>query len=157
VFGKSIDIRKVTEPNPGERGWTRRHRYASHGLRFEVKRATESVKDFRVRINKAAKAEEQGTVLSSSGSDNWVLGPRVRNAGSLHSDYWRGTAADLAQRSAIAVYPVGGWWKENPAHKRYENQVRYSLIVSVRAVSETVDIYTPVVTQIKSLIETIVE
>jgi hypothetical protein len=28
------------EPNPGERGWTRRHRYASHGLRFRIKSAT---------------------------------------------------------------------------------------------------------------------
>jgi hypothetical protein len=152
-----VTLSYYIEPNPGERGWTRRHRYASHGLRFEVKRATESVKDFRVRINQAARAEEQGTVLSSSGTDTWALGPKVRNAGSLHSDYWQGTAADLAQRSAIAVYPVGGWWKENPAHKRYENQVRYSLIVSVRAVSETVDIYTPVVTQIKTVIETTVE
>jgi hypothetical protein len=23
------------ESNPGERGWTKRHRYSSHGLRFD--------------------------------------------------------------------------------------------------------------------------
>jgi hypothetical protein len=39
------------EPNPGERGWTRRHRCASHGLRFRVKSATESLNEFRARIN----------------------------------------------------------------------------------------------------------
>ena len=149
-----VTLSYYIEPNPGERGWTRRHRYASHGLRFEVKRATESVTEFRRRINRAAKAEEEEIVLPSLGADDWILGPRVRNTGSLHSDYWHGTAADLAQRSAIAVYPVGGWWKENPAHKRFGNNVRYSLLVSIRAATETVDIYTPVMAQIKTMIET---
>src|SRR3712207_7795828 len=37
-----------------------------------------------------------------------------RSAGSIHADIWEGTAADLANRGAIAVYPVTGWWKENP-------------------------------------------
>jgi len=31
------------EPNPGERGWTQRHRYSSHGLRFAVKRSEENL------------------------------------------------------------------------------------------------------------------
>ena len=38
------------EPNPGERGWTRRHRYASHGLRFRVKSATETLNEFRAQM-----------------------------------------------------------------------------------------------------------
>ncbi len=29
----------------------------------------------------------------------------------LDSDYWRGTAAELARRSAIGVYPIGGGGK----------------------------------------------
>lgn len=48
----------------------------------------------------------------------------------------------------MAVYPVGGWWKENPAHHRYNCKVRYSLIVSIRALSSSIDIYTPVQIQI---------
>src|SRR3546814_17510072 len=31
-----ITLSYFIEPNPGERGWTRRHRYASHNLRFAV-------------------------------------------------------------------------------------------------------------------------
>jgi hypothetical protein len=68
--------------------------------------------------------------------------------GSIHSDHWYGPAATLAQKSAIGVYPIGGWWKENSGHKRYDKRVRYSLIVSIRAVNGEIDIYTPVRNQI---------
>ena len=144
-----VTLSYYIEPNPGERGWVRRHRYASHGLRFEVQRPTETVTEFRLRINEAAIAEEQGTVLPVSGIDHWVIGPRVRNSGTLHSDFWRGTAADLASRSSIAVYPVGGWWKENTALKRFGHAVRYSLVVSIRAINGAIDIYTAVLTKIQ--------
>ena len=142
-----VTLSYYIEPNPGERGWQRKHRYQSHALRFEVQRPLETVDAFRVRINKAAKAEEEGNLVADTGGDDWFLG-RLRNAGSIHSDYWRGSAVDLAQRSAIAVYPIAGWWKENPSHKRFENTIRYSLIVSIRATNGIVDIYTPVLTQI---------
>jgi hypothetical protein len=112
----------------------------------------ESVDAFRKRINAAVAAEEEGIGAIDAGPDNWLLG-RIRDAGSVHSDYWRGTAIDLAQRSAIGVYPVGGWWKENPAHERYERLVRYSLIVSIRAVNGAVDLYTPVSVQIATPIQ----
>ncbi len=147
-----VTLSYYVEPNPGERGWLRRHRYPSHALRFAVKRSLETVDDFRRRINAAVTAEEEDLATIDTGADNWYLG-RIRDPGSIHSDYWRGTAAELAQRSAIGVYPIGGWWKENPAHKRYDRTVRYALIVSIRAVNGTVDIYTPVMTQIATLVE----
>ena len=146
-----ITLSYYVEPNPGERGWLRRHRYASHSLRFAVKRALESVDTFRARINKAVVAEEQGLAIDA-GPDTWTLG-RIRNVGSIHSDYWYGTAADLAQRSAIGVYPIGGWWKENSTHHRYDEKVRYTLIVSIRAVNGTIDIYTPVQNQVTTIVE----
>jgi hypothetical protein len=147
-----VTLSYYVEPNPGERGWLRRHRYPSHGLRFAVKQSLESVDAFRQRINAAVDAEEVGIEAMDAGPDNWLLG-RVRDVGSIHSDYWRGTAVDLAQRSAIGVYPIGGWWKENPVHQRYKRSVRYSLIVSIRAVNGSVDIYTPVRVQITTPIE----
>jgi hypothetical protein len=54
-LGQQIMQMKVTlsyfiEPNPGERGWTKRHRYSSHGLRFDVKRSEETLETFRRRI-----------------------------------------------------------------------------------------------------------
>ena len=147
-----VTLSYYVEPNPGERGWLRRHRYPSHALRFAVKRSLETVDDFRRRINAAVTAEEEDLATIDTGADNWYLG-RIRDPGSIHSDYWRGTAAELAQRSAIGVYPIGGWWKENPAHERYDRAVRYALIVSIRAVNGTVDIYTPVMTRIVTPVE----
>src|SRR5450759_2298191 len=107
-----VTLSYFVEPNPGERGWIRRYRYASHGLRFAMKRSLENLDAFRARINKAVQLEEED-VSTDAGPDNWLIGP-PRNVGSLHSDYWRGAAAELAGRDAIAVYPVTGWWKEKP-------------------------------------------
>jgi hypothetical protein len=143
-----VTLSYYVEPNPGERGWLRKHRYASHALRFAVKRELESVDEFRRRINAAAEAEEAGLPPVPGGSDDWYLG-RIRNTGSIHSDHWYGNAADLAKKSAIGVYPIGGWWKENPSHARYNQQVRYCLVVSIRAANGEVDIYTPVHTAIE--------
>lgn len=138
-----VTLSYFIEPNPGERGRGKRHRYASHGLRFEVKKPLESYDAFRKRINKAAREEEEKKTTRSE-SDNWFLGPKLRNRGSIHSDTWHGTAANLAQRGAIAVYPVGGWWKEKLHLDRWNQSARYSLIVSVRVPEVEVDIYTPV-------------
>ncbi len=137
-----ITLSYFIEPNPGDRGWTRRHRYASHGLRFVVKRSLETLPAFQARINGAIEMEEQG-IQADAGGDDWLLGS-IRNVGSIHSDHWRGTAAELARRDAIAIYPVGGWWKEKPSLARYDRAVRYALIVSIRATAGAIDIYTPI-------------
>ena len=146
----SVELRATlsyfVEPNPGERGWTRRHRYASHGLRFRVKSATESLNEFRARINQAARDEEEGAPIGA-GAEEWLLGT-FRDRGSIHSDVWRGAAADLADRDAIGVFPVSGWWKEKPFLERYDGLARYALIVTVRAPGSDVDIYTPVEAQV---------
>ncbi|MGH1589004.1 hypothetical protein ACRBEV_12375 [Methylobacterium phyllosphaerae] len=114
-----------------------------------MKRSLERPGDFQRRVNKAAGIEEQGQALvSDTRGDDWFLGiPRDR--GSIHSDIWHGTAADLAAQDAIVVYPVGGWWKEKrDAEKRWERSVRYALLVSIRAAGADTDIYTPIATQI---------
>ena len=140
-----VTLSYYVEPNPGERGWTRRHRYASHALRFAVKRSLETTLQFRQRINRAAETEEEGG--ASAGADSWVLGT-VRDRGSIHSDIWRGSAADLASRDAIGVFPVSGWWKEKPVLQRWERSVRYSLLVSVRAPDAEIDLYTAIANQL---------
>jgi hypothetical protein len=63
-LGETEVVLRVTlsyfiEPNPGERGWVRRHRYASHALRFALKRSLETYDAFRARINDAVQQEEQ--------------------------------------------------------------------------------------------------
>ena len=111
-----------------------------------MKSATESVNDFRARINQAARDEEEGAP-AGVGGDEWLLGA-FRDRGSIHCDIWRGTAVDLAERDAIGVFPVAGWWKEKPFLERYDALARYALIVTIRAPGSDVDIYTPVGIQV---------
>lgn len=152
ALGAAIVEMRVTlsyfiEPNPSARGVTSRYRYESHGLRFEVKRPPESEDAFRRRINRAARDEEDGT-SSSDGDPQWTLGKQARHRGSLHSDLWRGTAADLASRGILAVYPSLGWWKSRPRLKGYEKTTRYALLVSIKAPDVSVDLCTEIANQI---------
>jgi hypothetical protein len=140
-----VTLSYFIEPNPARRGWRQRHRYASHGLRFEVNTPTESLKEFRHRVNRAALDAEQGSRGSGDPAD-WILGPDLRARGSVHSDEWRGTAVELARREHIAVYPVIGWWRERHQLGRWQQAARYTLIVTIRTPRTDVDIYTPIET-----------
>jgi hypothetical protein len=77
-----------------------------------------------------------------------ILGEQLRHRGSLHADIWEGTAAELADRGVIGVYPVSGWWKEQPKRDRSVLGARYALIVSIQTPAEDVDIWTPVAQQV---------
>ena len=151
-LGETVVQMRVTlsyfiEPNPSERGIRSRYRYESHGLRFDVKRPLESEDEFRARINAVARDEEEGT--RSGGDDpQWDVGKQNRHRGSLHSDIWHGTAADLASRGILAVYPALGWWKTRTGLERYNKPARYSLIVSIHAPEVDVDLYSAVANQI---------
>jgi Subtilase family len=148
-----VTLSYFIEPNPSDRGVRSRYRYESYGLRFDVKRPTESDDDFRARINAAARDEEEGT--RTSGNDpNWIVGKQNRHIGSLHSDIWRGRAADLASRGLLAVYPSLGWWKTRQALERYNKAARYALIVSIDARELDVDLYTPIANQIGIPVQT---
>jgi hypothetical protein len=81
-------------------------------------------------------------------NDGWTLGSNARNRGSLHADFWHGTAADLAARGRLAVYPVSGWWKEQPSRDRSEQGVRYGIVVSIETPVETADLWTPVALEV---------
>jgi hypothetical protein len=142
-----VTLSYFIEPNPGRRGWTRRYRYASHGLRFEVKTPEETLVQFRQRINRAAHDEEMG-IKSKSDVKRWLVGTDLRNLGSIHSDRWQGGAAELATRGYIAVYPIIGWWRELHRLDRWAKMARYALVVSISTPEEQVDLYTPIVTKI---------
>ena len=72
----------------------------------------------------------------------------MRHRGSLHSDIWEGSAAELAERGVIGVYPVSGWWKEQPNRDRSDLGTRYALVVSIQTAAENVDIWTPVAQEV---------
>jgi hypothetical protein len=152
-----VTLSYFVEPNPGRRGWRTKHRYQSHGLRFDVKGETESIDEFRKRINKAARQDDDTKPTKDKQAGDWWLGPNVRDAGSLHSDLLLGlTAADLAERSAIAVYPVTGWWKESKRGDRSEQGARYALVVSIETDAEETDLWTPVATKVGIPVEVVV-
>ncbi|WP_448243018.1 S8 family peptidase [Pseudoxanthomonas mexicana] len=148
-----VTLSYFIDPNPSQRGWQSKFRYQSHGLRFSVKAATETDEEFGQRINKIEREEAaDGDELESMpdpDSGKWLLGSRIRSRGSVHSDVWNGTAAELANKSHLAVFPVGGWWKDWSQAERHGVEVRYCLIVSLEVSEEiAVDLYTPIQTQI---------
>ena len=113
-----------------------------------MKTPTETLEDFRKRLNEKALEDEEEKPTAGGDSSEWYLGEQTRNRGSIHSDVWVGTAADLAARGVIGVYPVSGWWKDQPKRDRSAFGARYSLIVSIETDAEGADIWTPVAQQI---------
>lgn len=151
-----VTLSYFIEPSPGEVGWDYHFRYSSYGLRFEINKPLEKEKEFLSRINKLYQNDEEDEESSNSNlyNNNWVIGKYARTKGSIHSDIWRGTAADLATCDKIAVFPVGGWWKERKHLEKYEEKTRYSLIVSIStpeidAEGNKIDIYTPVINKLE--------
>lgn len=143
-----VTLSYFIEPSPGEVGWENRYRYASHALRFDLNRTSEDQSAFLRRLNAAVRDEESD---STSGRDthSWTIGANGRKLGSIHSDIWTGTAADLATCHMIGVYPVIGWWRERHWLGRVDRRTRYSLIVSIDTPELDVDIYTPVATMLR--------
>lgn len=147
-----ITLSYFIEPGAGEIGWKDKYRYQSHGLRFDVNNIGENEDDFRKRVNKAAREEDE-EVNGNAGSNRWVIGTNNRSSGSIHSDFWEGIAADLATCNHIAVYPVIGWWRERKHLGKVENKTRYSLIISLETPAQDVELYTTVKTMIEVPIE----
>ena len=146
-----ITLSYFIEPGPGEVGWKDRYRYASCALRFDVN-GTDTKDMFIRRINAAVEDEEESTGRSEGGGINWMLGYNNRHHGSIHSDVWEGTAAQLATSNLVGVYPAIGWWRERSWLKRWGHKIRYSLIVSLQTPTQSVDLYTPILTQISTKI-----
>ncbi len=143
-----ITLSYFIEPNPSARGVNSKYAYPSHRLRFDVQRPLDATtEDFVTRINAAAAREEDEDPIDTNDPD-WILGALQRHRGSLHQDIWHGSAAQLAQRGHIAIYPSKGWWRTRQAQGRYDSLARYSLIVSIRTPVTDVDLYTPVAQQI---------
>lgn len=145
-----ITLSYFIEPSATRRGWKGKYTYASYGLRFDLKAPTDiTVKGFLARVNRQAREEEDEDYSSTgNNSDHWLLGTQARHYGSLHQDDWQGTGAELAACDHIAVYPVGGWWKNNNRRDRRDLPVRYALLVSLSTSTQGADLYTPIATQL---------
>lgn len=141
IVTMKVTLSYFIEPNLTGKAATRPETYRSFGLRFAMKKRNETDAKFRSRIS--ANQENDG-----SGSDgetsHWLLGPKAVQAGSLHCDLWRGHAIELAAHDAIAVYPVGGWWKSHVGQRRVTDKARYALVISISASGQAVDLHTEI-------------
>lgn len=142
ALGRSQVEMKVTlsyfiEPDAHAYPRDRADRYASHRLRFDLKRVGETDEGAQRRYNALAP--------STVGTDDtgWILGEGLRNKGSLHQDIWHGSALDLASRDGIAVAPNKGWWPDIRRAERHDRQVAFSLIISLKVAAEA-HLYTEV-------------
>ena len=128
------------------------HRYPSCGLRFEINKVNQSPDEFKKQVSKMAAEEDKAEDATSDTANDWYLGPKNRNVGSVHSDFIVCNAVDLCERNYVAVYPIGGWWKERPYLKKTDNKVKYALVVSLETPSVEIDLYTPIINVISTVV-----
>jgi hypothetical protein len=139
-----ITLSYFIEPGPGEIGWKDRYRYPSFGLRFDLQAPNENKDEFVSRLNAAAREDGERPETGRRSSDRWLIGSRARDKGSIHSDIWHGTAAEISDCNLVGIYPVIGWWRERAYLEKWNKLARYSLVVSLETPNEEIDIYTPV-------------
>lgn len=144
-----VTLSYFVEPSPGDRGWRDKYRYPSCQLRFSLNKLNESVEDLEKRLSKASREDDEDISGGADGHD-WMIGFQGRTRGSVHSDSWTSTAANIASTNLVGVFPASGWWKTRKSAKCWERQVRYSLIVSLETPQQEIDIYTPVAIQIST-------
>lgn len=147
-----ITLSYFIEPNPGDKGYSTKYAYQSTALEFKLIKPTEDMDQFKARINKIDR--EEGFANRSTPDNRWFYSSKIQ--GSIRSNYWEGTAADIAVCNKLAVFPkASGWWKNLKKQNRYNHTMRYSLIVSIETPKIGVDIYTEIANQIAvgSLIE----
>ena len=100
---------------------------------------TEDFDNFKIRTNRINienLKDELGVDKLSDGDydkkqeKRWFLGADTAFRGSIHSNFWKGSAAEIASCNKLAVFPLAsGWWKQLKKQNRYDSQLRYSLIV----------------------------
>lgn len=161
-----VTLSYFIEPNPGDRGYTTKYAYQSTALKFSLINSGEDFDNFKIRTNKKNQDNlkenlgvdklDSGEYDKNTGSSRWALGADTVFKGSIHSNYWNGSAVEIASCNKLAVFPLAsGWWKQLKKQEKHNSELRYSLIVSIETPENTTDIYTPIATQVavENLIE----
>lgn len=144
-----VTLSYFIEPGPGEVGWKDKYRYPSCGLRFDVINSNETLDDFKKRVNIKMRGDDKKD-SGDGNSRDWYLGVGNRDTGSIHSDFCDDLAINLCDANHVAVYPIIGWWRERVHLGKYNEKVRYSLVVSIETPEVNTDLYTPIVTEISN-------
>ncbi len=137
---ESVELRVTLsyfiEPNPSRVDLLTRYRYESCGLRWRMQRPGETVAQLRAAVSAGTGEDTLEDPL-----DQWQIGPNNRHRGSVHTDIWLGSGAELSAMKHIAVYPVSGWWRSRKTANRYGHKMRYSLVISLIAPAVGIDLY----------------
>lgn len=130
-----VTLSYFVEPSEAER----RSRYAGARLRWDMQGPFESDDDFISRVNALARDEDYSV---RSRSFNWTVGSDSRSRGTLQRDWVAAPGSAFARETLIAVYPVLGWWDRKVT--RANEDVPFSLVVSLDAGELDVDLYNPI-------------
>ncbi|MBO6825365.1 MAG: S8 family peptidase [Sneathiella sp.] len=137
-----VTLSYFVEPNPGRYASIDAQRYQSFGLRFDLKRRLETERDFVERLNALERDDPLGAGPAGGDNTGWRFGPNSISCGSLHCDEWVGPAVQLAARDVIGIKPVSGWWRDSAKNARRSS--RYSLILTLSAPGQQIDLHTPI-------------
>ena len=129
-----VTLSYFIDPNPSADAPLSPARYRSFGLRFALRKKNEPTAAFMASFTDVV--EGKGDPDSAR-----LFGRNSIAAGSLHFDEWYCTAADLIDRDCLAIYPVGGWWKESKSAAIANQKARYSLVVTLDAGESEQDLY----------------
>jgi len=154
-----VTLSYFIEPNPGEKGYSTKYSYQSTALKFAMMPPNDSPNNFMLRINNAARQSLREELeveklpedaIEDVKNIKWELGADNVFKGSIHSNYWKTSAAEAAACNYIAVYPqASGWWKNLKSKKKFNQKLRYALIVSIETPENSADIYTVIAQKVK--------
>ncbi len=140
----TITLSYYIEPNPGAKRYSNNYQYHSHSLDFAVIKPNERLEVFKRRISANSALPEDE--INNSG-EPWFIG-RSGSKGSIRKDFSTMSAIEMSQRNIVAVFPKNGWYKTRKKLNKFDEMVRYSLIVTIK--TEGADIYTPVFNYIEN-------
>lgn len=140
-----VTLSYFIEPNPGSRRFATHYQYHSHQLDFELINRNESLQEFKDRISKP-EDEDSDNKISRRGV-TWTLG-RVTMKGSIRKDMLTLSGREMSERNILAVYPKNGWFKNLKKQNKFNEEVKYSLVISIESEKADVDLYSPVLAKV---------
>lgn len=141
-----VTLSYYIEPNPGSRRLATHYSYHSHQLDFELIKRYEKPSEFQKRISKPE--DETDDNKPKRDGVKWEIGTKIGSKGSIRKDFITATGREMSERNILAVYPKNGWYKNLKRQNKFNEKVRYSLIVSLETEELDVDLYTPVLNQL---------
>lgn len=140
-----VTLSYFIEPNPGSRRFATHYQYHSHQLDFEIINRYEKIEEFKARISKPEDEDDENKISRKGVS--WTLG-KSSSKGSIRKDFLTLSGIEMSERNIIAVYPKNGWYKNLKRQNKFNQKIRYSLIVSIETAEVDIDLYSPVLMKI---------